>query len=238
VQGHSVAGAAQAQAADAARLEAAHRALRADPDIQFRLERAEPPKPPEWLVELLKWLGQKLRPVGRFFRWIDSFLPDAPWARIILWTVIALAAAALLLIVWRGLREGRWEWPFRRRRPVSAATAADEEGWMPEEAPARSWLEEADALAAQGRYAEAIHHLLLRSVEDIARRRPRLVRPALTSRELAAAGAIPAAARDLFAGIAGMVERSLFGGRAVDAGDWDAARGAYADFVLPRAWRA
>ena len=32
---------------------------------------------------------------------------------------------------------------------------------------------EADALAAEGRFAEAIHHLLLRSVEDIGRRRPR-----------------------------------------------------------------
>jgi hypothetical protein len=224
------------QAADAARLEAAHRALRADPDIKFQLQRVEPPKPPEWLVHFVNWLDHLLRPVGRAFGWIDSFLPSAPWARIFLWTVIALAAVTLAIILWRGLRDGRWEWPFRRRAADSAEPA--EEEWRPDEAPARAWLEEADRLAGEGRYAEAIHHLLLRSVDDIARRRPRLVRPALTSRELAAAGAIPAAARDLFARIAATVERSLFGGRDVEASDWSAARGAYADFVLPRAWRA
>ena len=49
--------------------------------------------------------------------------------------------------------------------------------WAPEEAGARSWLEEADALAREGRFAEAIHHLLFRSVEDICRRRPALVAP-------------------------------------------------------------
>lgn len=224
------------QAADAARLEAAHRALKADPDIQFQLQRVESPKPPEWLIHFLGWLGHVLRPVGRFFGWIDSFLPSAPWAKIFLWTVIALAAATLLIVLWRGLRDGRWEWPFRRRLLASDAPAPEEE-WRPEEAPARAWLEEADRLAGEGRYAEAIHHLLLRSVDDIARRRPRLVRPALTSRELAAASAVPAAARDLFARIAAMVERSLFGGRDIEAADWSAARGAYADFVLPRAWK-
>ncbi len=62
----------------------------------------------------------------------------------------------------------------------------------------RSWLDEADALAAKGRFAEAIHHLLLRSVEDIARRRPKLVRPALTSRELSASDGIPAARRAIY----------------------------------------
>ena len=235
-----MAGGAQAQAADsAARLEAAHRALKADPDVQFRLERAQPPEPPQWLISSLRWLGERLRPIGKALRWIDSFMPDAPWAKIILWTVIALAALFLIVAVWRSLREGAWRWPFQRRRQLEAApVAAEEEAWMPAEAPARSWLEEADALAAEGRYAEAVHHLLLRSIDDIARRRPRLVRPALTSRELSAASAIPAAARDLFARIAAMVERSLFGGRPVAADDWSAARGAYADFVLPRAWKA
>ena len=37
-----------------------------------------------------------LQPVGRFLGWLTSFMPDAPYARIFLWTVIAIAAAALL----------------------------------------------------------------------------------------------------------------------------------------------
>ena len=88
----------------------------------------------------------------------------------------------------------------------------------PDEMPMRRWLEEADALAAQGKYAEAIHHLLFRSIEDISSRRPNLVRPALTSREIAASEAIPSRAGELFASIARLVERSLFGGRAVGRG--------------------
>jgi hypothetical protein len=104
--------------------------------------------------------------------------------------------------------------------------------------PVRSWLDEADALAAQGKFAEAIHHLLFRSIEDISSRRPNLVRPALTSREIAASRAIPSRAGELFASIARLVERSLFGGRAVGEGDWLEARTAYADFALAKAWRA
>jgi hypothetical protein len=163
-------------------------------------------------------------------------MPDAPYARIFLWTVLAVAAAALLYMIYLRLRDGEWRLP-RRRRPVSVEPVPEEE-WSPDAAPARSWLREADALAAQGRYAEAVHHLLFRSIEDIARRRPRLVRPALTSRELAAAEALPPPARSLFARIAGLVERSLFGGRAVDSGDWTEARAAYADLVLPGTWRS
>jgi hypothetical protein len=163
-------------------------------------------------------------------------MPNAPYARILLWTVLALAAAALVWMVYERVRHGEWRLP--RRRAVTAEAGDEEPGWAPEAAPARSWLKEADALAEQGLYAEAVHHLLFRSVEDLSRRRPRLVRPALTSRELAAAEAVPPAARDIFARIARLVERSLFGGRAVDAGDWSNARAAYADFVLPGTWRA
>jgi hypothetical protein len=179
-----------------------------------------------------------MRPVGRVLDWIGSFMPNAPYARIFLWTVLAAAALALVWVVAQRVRHGEWRWPWRRRAPGVEPTEEAEPAWAPEAAPARSWLKEADALAEQGLYAEAVHHLLFRSVEDISKRRPRLVRPALTSRELAAAEAVPPAARDLFARIARLVERSLFGGRAVEAGDWTAARAAYADFVLPGTWRA
>ncbi|HYW15149.1 MAG TPA: DUF4129 domain-containing protein [Allosphingosinicella sp.] len=215
---------------------AAHDALKADPSIQFSLQPApSPPQPPQWLRDLFEWLADFFGPVGRFFAWIGSFLPAAPYARILLWTVLAAAALGFAFMLYRRIQEGEWRW--RRRRPAGIPADAEEEGWSPEAAPARSWLREADALAAQGRYAEAVHHLLFRSIEDIGRRRPRLVRPALTSRELASAEALPPPARSLFARIAGLVEHSLFGGRPVEAADWTAARTAYADLVLPRTWR-
>lgn len=165
-------------------------------------------------------------------------MPNAPFARILLWAVLGVAVVALAVAIYQRVREGAWRWPWRRRELAEGAEVEEEPQWAPEVAPARSWLREADALAAEGRFAEAIHHLLFRSVEDMAKRRPRLVRPALTSRELAAAEAVPPTARQLFARIAGMVERSLFGGRPVGEPDWTEARAAYADYALPRTWHA
>jgi len=232
-----VGGNGQAAAEAAERLASAHDALKADTSIQFRLESAPPPpEPPQWLKELLDSLAGAFRPVGRFVNWIGSFMPDAPVARFIFWSMLVLAAVAILWIVYERIRHGKWRLPSRRTAP-SVEPSGDEEEWAPEAAPARSWLREADALAAEGRYAEAARHLLFRSVEDIERRRPKLVRPALTSRELASAEAIPAAARGPFARIARVVEISLFGGRPVEEGDWASARQAYADLVLPGAWR-
>lgn len=170
-------------------------------------------------------------------RWIGDLMPDAPYARLLLWTVLAVIALAVLTILYRQLRHRDWKPPFRRKAAAVVADA-EEEHWLPEAAPARSWLQEADMLAAQGRFAEAVHLLLFRSIEDIARRRPQIVRPALTSREIAAVAAIPPAARTLFERIARLVERSLFGGRDVEAREWEMARAAYADFALPKAWRA
>lgn len=217
---------------------AAHQALKADSSVQFNLTRPDPPpQPPRWLKDLLEWLGEALKPVKRLFDWIGTMMPDAPFARLLMWTLLAVAAATLIVLIYRRVRDGRWRWPWAREdRPEHIP--AEEEEWAPEADPVRSWLEEADTLAVQGRFAEAIHHLLLRSIEDIARRRPKLVRPALTSRELAASEGIPGAARQLFAAIARLVERSLFGGREVGKSDWDSARTAYADFALAKAWKA
>ncbi|MES2098012.1 MAG: DUF4129 domain-containing protein [Pseudomonadota bacterium] len=217
----------------------AHRALRDDPSVQFALKPATPPHPPEtpaWLKSFLNWLGDVLAPVGRLFRWITAQMPAAPYARILLWAVIGCAALALIWLVVERVRYGSWTVSPKRRKARAIAVAAEED-WTPDAAPARAWLDEADALAARGLYAEAVHHLLLRSVDDIQLRRPRVFRPSLTSRELTGLAGIPVVARDLFARIAKLVERSLFGGGAVSADEWHNARAAYADFALPGQWR-
>jgi hypothetical protein len=230
-------GIAQHAAADGDRFAAAHAALRADSSVQFTLTRAAPPpRPPEWLTHVLEWLAHVLKPVARLIGWIFRQMPQAPYARIFLWTLIAALIVLLGWVVYQRIRHGEWRWPHRRGTRQTEPVVPDPD-WHPDATPAQAWLREADRLAADGRYAEAAHVLLIRSIDDIARRRPRAVRPALTSRELSEADAVPPAARRLFAGIATLVERSLFGARAVDASDWASARAAYEDFALPQAWR-
>lgn len=228
-------------AAAADRFAAAHHALRADPAVQFTLgPPPAPPEPPAWfrgLAHLFDWLGHVLAPIGRLLAWLTGFMPAALWAQVLLWGVIVIALIALLWLIGERLRSGQWRLPRRRARAATPVAIEAEEEWRPDAAQGRAWLEEADELAARGLFAEAVHHLLFRSIEDIRHRRPQVVRPALTSRELAAASAIPAGARDLFAAIARQVERSLFGGRPVGADDWQAARAAYADFAIPGAWK-
>jgi hypothetical protein len=232
-----ISGGTQLAARGADRFGHAWQAMRGDSAIQFNLTAPEPqPPPPGWLKALMHWMDKVFEPVGRFLNWIGSFFPDAAYARILLWSVIGLGAAALIWTLYNRIRHG--EWRLRPPRRARVTDVPDEEQWTPEETGARSWLQEADALAREGLFAEAIHHLLFRSIDDIASRRPALVRPALTSRELAASEGLPGRARDLFAGIARLVERSLFGGRPVAEGDWREARAAYSDFALPAAWRA
>ena len=226
----------QPEAASDARLDDAYRTLRGDHAVQFDLTPVAPrPPAPEWLRTLGHWIADLFRPVGRALEWISSLMPAAPYARILLWTVLIAAILALAWLLVQRWRSGEWRLPRLRR---GGEPAAGEEEWVPPAAPMRAWLEEADALAARGEFAEAVHHLLKRSIDDIARRRPQLVRPALTSRDIAAAEAIPPGARQLFGGIVAAVERSLFGGRAVSAGEWSATREAYANFALKGAWRA
>jgi len=232
-----ISGGSHAAAGGAERFQHAYQALRMDSAVQFDLTPPPPPPmPPEWLRALLRWLDHALEPVGRAFSWIFGFFPAVTFWVVLLWTVIGLGVAALLWAILSRIRYG--EWRLRLPRRARAANLHEEDEWAPEATGARSWLQEADALAREGRFAEAIHHLLFRSIDDISSRRPALVRPALTSRELAASEGIPGRARDLFAGIARLVERSLFGGRPVAESDWREARAAYSDFALPAAWRA
>jgi len=93
-------------------------------------------------------------------------------------------------------------------------------------------VEDADRLAAQGDYAEAVHLLLKRSFGEIAAERPDWLSPASTAREIGALPALPERARSAFSTIAQVVERSLFGLRILAEPDWLRARSAYADFAL------
>jgi hypothetical protein len=202
-----------ASAQDAAR---AWRSLRDAGDIQFApLPPYTPPEPPGWL----KWLGELLRrllePLGK--------LLGVSWP-VMEKLLIAFAALLVLFLVWRLLQ------PLLSRLRLPARGVEPE--WGPDRNAAVALLEEADRLAAEGRYGEAAHLLLQRSVEHIAAARPEWLLPASTAREIAAFPMLSERARRAFAEISARVERSLFALRDLDAGDWRAARAAYADFAL------
>jgi hypothetical protein len=207
------AGATEALPAD---LVAAHKQLRADEAIQFHLGQPKEYKPPEWL--------KALEPIG------DLIQAIAPFAKYIFWGMLAALVAAILYYVLREFTDFRFPWQKQ------AAEEAEEE-WLPDAAPARALLAEADALASAGRFGEAAHLILLRSVEDIDARKPDLIKPSSTSREIAAANGLPERARNTFALIARHVEASLFGGRDLDAVGWQECREAYGRFALAGEWQ-
>lgn len=192
----------------------AHEALRARSDIQFEMEAAKPPVIPPWM----RWLGQQLTEISPYLGWI-------------LLGVLLIGLAIFLFLLFRTFVQGR------ASRDAAADTVEDVAGWRPTETAARALLAEAEALAERGRYEEAVHLLLQRSLEDIQRHRPRLLRPALTSREIAGSDWMPGIVRQAFAAMAAPVERSLFGGRSLARTDWEEARAAYGDFALPKAWK-
>lgn len=201
---------------DSAKVDAAWKTIRADGSIQFDLpEKLPEPRdpPPEWLEPVL-------RAIGNFVQWVGG-----GW-QVILWVIGIVIAIALLFALVPSLREWIAE-RLGRRRVVEEAPP-----WTPTETRARALLEDADALAAEGRFDEAVHLLLFRSIDDIVAWRGDVVRPADTSRDIARAEALPPHTRGVFAGIVAAVERSLFGGRALGADDWQRARADYAGFAL------
>jgi hypothetical protein len=189
---------------------AAHQALLGDHAIQFDLPQVEIRPPPEWLFRGLSGLG----PIGQAWFWV-------------------IAAGVVLLVMYlivRWASGAELGWGKRKRDE-------DLESWRPGEAPARQLLGEADALAGQGLFSEAARLLLFRSIEDIDTRRPDLVRPALTSRDIAGLPAIPDRPRSAFTRIAMLVERSLFAARPLAEADWRDCRSAYEDFAFAEGWR-
>ncbi|WP_235525180.1 MULTISPECIES: hypothetical protein [unclassified Sphingomonas] len=212
---------AQASAApppiDGERVAAAWKSIRADRSIQFDLpEKVVPPREPA-----PAWLEAVLRGIGRFVEWVGG-----GW-RVLLYGVLALIVIALVVALVPGVRDWFAAW-FGRKDTV------EEPGWTPDEGSARALLEDADVLAAAGRYGEAVHLLLFRSIDDIVAWRGDVVRVADTSRDIARADALPAHARGVFAGIVAAVERSLFGGAELGEADWRRAREDYAGFALGR----
>lgn len=197
-------------------------AVHSDPSIQYvpvQIDKAAS-ETPGWLKAIGEFLRAILEPIGKAL--------GLSWP-VLQWVLLGLLAIGALYAIWRLLLEPR----FAGRQPTNAA-ATGEPDWAPEEHEARALLEDADWLAGEGRYDEATHLLLIRSVQHIAAVRPGWVLKASTAREIASLPDLPEGARSTFQLIATRVERSLFALRGLNADDWQAAREAYARFALER----
>ena len=198
-------------------------AVRDDPDIQFEevVFDLQPPEP-SWLTEMLQAIGDFL---AMIFGPVGGAVGTA-WP-VLQWVLLGIAIVFALYLIARTFG------PLARKSNEAKAPAQDP-GWAPSESDSMALLEEADRLAAEGRFDEATHLLLRRSVGQIAEARPDWVDPSSTSRELAALPALSDAARSAFEVISDRVERSLFALRSLDRSDWEAARSAYAKFALAK----
>lgn len=199
--------------------------VRNDGDLQFapvEIPDIVPPEP-NWFQRLLNdlfaFLADLFAPVG------EALGASWWWLQ---WVLLAAVVGFALLLLIRLYGPGALT---RRKR---TEMAAEEEQWQPDHAASLALLEDADRLAAEGRFDEATRLLLQRSVGHIAAARPDWVEPSSTARELAALPALPDTARTAFRVIAERVERSLFALRALERTDWEAARAAYAEFALAR----
>ena len=204
--------------------------LRENSAIQFEEVELEPPPPPVepepsepgWFDEALRsffsGLGELLAPIGQ--------LLGVSWP-VLAWVLLGLLVIFVLYLIYRIVG------PMGSNTKVEK-TAESEPEWQPDEEESIALLDDADQLAAEGRYDEATHLLLQRSVGQIAEARPEWVEPSSTARELAALPKLSDAARTAFATISERVERSLFALRSLDKSDWEAARSAYANFALAR----
>jgi len=206
----------QTNAADDRAFGQAHGDLLKHSDIQFAFPQFKLPPAPEWA----KWLINAIQNHGTGIKWTLWVVGGA----IVLMILVSLVRQYWHLFRWKRKEKPKQEWP-------------PEQEWRPTVAQARQLLSEADALAAQGRYSEAVHLLLLRSIEDIELHRPRLLRRAQTSREIGRLDALPLAARPAFAGIVRAVERSRFAGEAVDAAAFARCRKDYEAFAFAPNWR-
>lgn len=195
-------------------IERAYRAVKRDEAYQYELADPIPRRPPSALERF----------IGEVLNAIFSFL--APLLEIIFWLGLGALGLGALYLIGRAIYETRFAKPA-----VTKKAEPEIPLYQPAEAQARILLEEVDRLAAEGRYGEAVHTLLFRSIQDIDRNRPNVVRRSLTAREIGGLGVLTPEARTAFSTIAGVSELAHFGGVSVNQAGFETARKAYADLT-------
>jgi hypothetical protein len=134
----------------------------------------------------------------------------------LVWALVIVGAA--VVAVWLG----------RELAGYTGDAQVGDDGAAPEDTHDKAIVErplgDADELAARGLYTEAIHTLLLRTLQELVRSAKVRVAPAQTSREILAKVPLLGDVRTALAGLITAVEVTHFGGGVPDAGDYARCR--------------
>ena len=153
---------------------------------------------------------QQPGPMNQLFAWI-------------MWGVVIVGGA--LLLFWIGaelLKYGGDDAAIAQDAAVPAA---------PDLAVIERPLGDAEELARRGEFREAIHALLLRTLQELVRTASVRVAPAMTSREILGRVPLLADARDALAGLITAVELTHFGGDDATEADYIRCRAQFQVFA-------
>lgn len=194
--------------------ERAFRTLKRQNQLQFELT-SRPP------LQRSNWLDKFLKPI------IDFFAAMTPVFQGLFWVFVGGIVLLFLYIIANALKNVRFN------RDKTQGTSGDVAPlYKPSREQARILLDQVDALAAKGLYAEAVHQLLFKSIQDISIARPSIIKRSYTSREISALKLLAPDTRHAFALITREVERSHFGAQQLDKNAFLRCRKAYAQFAL------
>lgn len=196
-------------------------------DAELQTERPErEPEPVEYTPSSNNSSNAFTRAIAAFFQAIGPLIG---------YLLIALVAGVVLYALYMMFGESL---TLRRRDKVkkNEPEISIASNLRPQQDAAKALLADADKLAAEGRFAEAVHLLLFRSINDIQEKQQGGVPRSLTSREIGRLESLPIKVRAALSPIIGVVERSFFGGRPVDKQGWQDARTSYEDFAFGEAW--
>lgn len=188
---------------------------------------------PEWEPEEADRPTRQNREPNAFVRAIAAFFEAIGGVLGYLLAVIVVVAilAGLYMVFGESL-----SFRGKQKEKSSRPDVSNVPDLRPEAARARALLEDADALAAKGQFAEAVHLLLFRSIDDIQEKKGGIIGRSLTAREIGALGILPNWIREALSPIIRIVEQSFFGGQPVTETGWHEARASYETFAFGKGW--
>lgn len=162
-----------------------------------------------------------------------SSIPDqspssaGPVLKSLLWVLAIVGGILLLLYIFSAIQR------LPRRTKAPQAKKAQKTSNDPEETTVAKVtpFDEVERLAREGAFGEAVHLLLLHSLEELRRRSPYGRDPALTSREILTEAALAKDARASLAFIVSAVEVGHFGGQAINKAIYERCLESYRTFA-------